>query len=255
MTTDTKYTVDLEKKNLFASVYLLDYLVNKVGGIDPDDSENINLRPIVAWMTIKELIEMGDGGKHVASEKGRTFLKTFMKRYIDFLQVFDVFCAVDLGEGGFAFSSYFDMESTEDWQKLLHDEKLQHAEDFDKAFALYVWRFRLETELDDITKAENKFSANSREGSSNLGGYTDRKDYDEKVKKLNKKIDEISNYLERFFDSGSIEVLNVENQLSNDNEANRDKFSCGSKAIHKVIDRAFYHIYSPNKKPTPVEVL
>jgi hypothetical protein len=115
------HTIDTEKRNMFASVYLIEHMVNKSNGIVKDASENENLKPILNWMEIKDLAKM-DGIKCIPTQKGKDLLKQFMGRYTDFLQIFDVYCAIDLEEGKFAFESYFDMEP-DAWETFIDNER------------------------------------------------------------------------------------------------------------------------------------
>lgn len=45
---------------------------------------------------------------YVATEEGETAYDNFMKRYKEYLKVYDVFCAVDTNTGEFAFEKFFD---------------------------------------------------------------------------------------------------------------------------------------------------
>ncbi len=120
-----KYTVSEDNKKGFASIYLLEKMINKsqevpllLSGNDKD------LEPILEFMMMKEYVEIKDNEKYIASEKGRELLSRFVKRYEDFLQHFDIFCAVDLEEGTFAFEKYFEyMDYDSEWQEYLDDER------------------------------------------------------------------------------------------------------------------------------------
>nr|MBL0716498.1 hypothetical protein [Desulfobacterales bacterium] len=55
-------------------------------------------------------------------------------RYSEFLKIFDIYCAVDLGEGTFAFEEYFNITDVKQWNKYLNDERW---EDLRVAVAIY----------------------------------------------------------------------------------------------------------------------
>lgn len=55
--------------------------------------------------------------------KGREIFDTFMKRYTEYLKVYDVYSFVDLEKGEFAFASYYDFETDDDWFNYTDDER------------------------------------------------------------------------------------------------------------------------------------
>lgn len=62
-------------------------------------------------------------GKYVPTEAGRNEVVNFYKKYYEYLKLFDIFCAVDLENGTFAFSEIDDFESDDEWFSYLEDEK------------------------------------------------------------------------------------------------------------------------------------
>lgn len=62
------------------------------------------------------------GLKYAVTDKGKAVLKTFMERYSEYLKLYDVFSYVDLGQGEFAFSMFFE-KSDEDWKNYISDER------------------------------------------------------------------------------------------------------------------------------------
>ena len=62
------------------------------------------------------------GPQFKVTSKGREVLQNFGKRYSEYLKIYDVFCAVDLTEGKFAFTEFFDFDTDEAWKEYLdHD--------------------------------------------------------------------------------------------------------------------------------------
>jgi hypothetical protein len=47
----------------------------------------------------------------------------FTRRYQDFLKNFDCYCAVDLGEGEFAFEQFWEIEDEDEWESYLEEER------------------------------------------------------------------------------------------------------------------------------------
>lgn len=75
----------------------------------------------ISYMKHNQLLAESKG-KYIPTEKGRNILVGFFKKYFEFLRVFDIFCAVDLGTGEFAFSKTFESNDDE-WKVLLVEER------------------------------------------------------------------------------------------------------------------------------------
>jgi hypothetical protein len=94
----------LEKdKDRFISLVLLNEIINqqvyppvKVTG------EDVYLDHHLKVMLSKGLLEVNNDA-YVPTELGHTELQTFYAKYSEYLKLFDIFCAVDLTEGTFAF--------------------------------------------------------------------------------------------------------------------------------------------------------
>ena len=65
------------------------------------------------------------GMAYQVTAKGRDVYDTFMKRYTEFLKVYDVFSFVDLEKGEFAFSRYYDFDTDDDWFNYTNDERFE----------------------------------------------------------------------------------------------------------------------------------
>jgi len=76
---------------------------------------------VLEWLMSREYIDIHDG-YYRAADKGREVLSRFMAKYTEFLHVFDVYCAVDLERGEFAFARYFDFDSDSSWKSYLNKE-------------------------------------------------------------------------------------------------------------------------------------
>ncbi|MFT5826066.1 MAG: hypothetical protein ACI8ZW_001571, partial [Yoonia sp.] len=103
------YTVAASQKMQFAGIYLLEYMINhpkRFSVLLQADEED--LESILEWLLVRDYVEIKEDNTYLATSNGQTALKQFMARYSDFLNVFDIYCAVDLGLGEFAFASYFD---------------------------------------------------------------------------------------------------------------------------------------------------
>ena len=130
-----QYSVTEAQKSQFAAIYLLEYMINapKLFALMLEREEE-DLEPILEWLLVRDLIQIKDDERYTPTTKGRDALQRFMLRYSDFLTFFDVFCAVDLEEGSFAFANYFDFYIKSSWKIHLKQERW---EDLRVAIATY----------------------------------------------------------------------------------------------------------------------
>lgn len=63
------------------------------------------------------------GDQYVTTKLGNDTFDAFMKRYNEYLKVFDVYSFVDLEKGEFAFAKYFDFDTDADWDKFKADQR------------------------------------------------------------------------------------------------------------------------------------
>ena len=118
------YTLTEDQKKQFAGIYLLDYMINTPKAISIFlDGNDQDLEPVLEWLILKKYIEIQDEEKYIPTAKGREVLKRFMDRYSEYLTMFDIYCAVDLEAGEFAFTSYFDFDDENKWKKYLNDAR------------------------------------------------------------------------------------------------------------------------------------
>ena len=116
------YSITDDQKKRFASTYLLNYIINKPKSFSVLLEDNdVDLEEILEYMMLNELIKIEDKKNiYIPTEKGRDALVNFTNRYYDFLKNFDIFCAVDLGEGVFAFEEILNYKDNEaGWNKYL----------------------------------------------------------------------------------------------------------------------------------------
>jgi len=109
---------ETDKKN-YKSIILLNELVNsskpyRISSLLNDD--NRLLEPLFVELMAQGYVTTS-GQVYKATKKGEDVFNTFMKRYQEYLRLYDVFCFVDLGKGEFAFSKYFDFETDEQWDR------------------------------------------------------------------------------------------------------------------------------------------
>jgi hypothetical protein len=121
---DNPFTVSEEQKKQFASAYLLNMIVNEKGVIPLYlEEKDADLEPVLEYMMMKDYLSVENREFHTPTDKGREILRRFMLRYSEFLKIFDIYSAVDLEEGSFAFEEYFDITDEREWNKYLNDER------------------------------------------------------------------------------------------------------------------------------------
>jgi len=121
-----KYSINDEQKMNFAGVFVLEYMINKPSifavFLEGNDAD---LESILEWLLVKEYVAIEDKEKYVPTGKGRNCLTLFLTRYTEFLNIFDIYCAVDLEAGEFAFNNYFDYQDHGGWKNYLEQEKFE----------------------------------------------------------------------------------------------------------------------------------
>jgi len=118
------YTLLQKDKDRFISLVLLNELINnqayppvKLTGEDVYLDYHFNLLKSKGLVDIKN-------GFYVPNELGRTELVNFYQKYNEYLKLFDIFCAVDLEAGVFAFEEINNPAfSDEQWATYLANER------------------------------------------------------------------------------------------------------------------------------------
>ena len=118
------YSVTEEQKIRFAGIYLLEYMINTPHAIPIFlDGNDADLETILEWLHAKDYIQILNNEKYIPTPEGRKLLEQFMARYSEYLTMFDIFSAVDLEAGEFAFASYYDFETDDEWREFMDDDR------------------------------------------------------------------------------------------------------------------------------------
>jgi DNA-binding PadR family transcriptional regulator len=122
-----KYKVTPEKADQFIAVLLLDYIVNQSGELPILMDGNFRtLEPLVIKLNaagyVRTTAQSEKGSNYLPTDKGKDALAKFMQRYSEYLKLYDVFCAVDLTAGTFAFAKFFDFDTDAAWDAYLAQE-------------------------------------------------------------------------------------------------------------------------------------
>ena len=90
------------------------------------DQNVSSLETVFEKMMLKGYVEI-DGTFYIPSKTGRNVLQNFLEKYAEFLKLYDIFCAVDLGAGEFGFHYFFDpeFEDKQRWEYFLKSERFE----------------------------------------------------------------------------------------------------------------------------------
>jgi len=112
-----------DNKKTFKALILLDEMINANHNFrtvaSGDDSV---LEPLFIELMAKGYVQTA-GMSYQPTAKGREVFETFMKRYTEYLKVYDIYSYVDLEKGEFAFARYFDFETDEAWADFTNDPR------------------------------------------------------------------------------------------------------------------------------------
>lgn len=120
------YTLDEHTKLQFAGLYVLSYLKDSGERLPIALSgHQMALQPILHFLLEQDYLEVDATEHYVQTSKGQDVLDSFLTRFTKFLEYYDVFCAVDLAEGEFAFERYHDFgeDEGEAWAEYVDQDR------------------------------------------------------------------------------------------------------------------------------------
>lgn len=122
VTINKKYQIPLDVRFKYIAILLINEIINFQKYFPVNlKGKDVLLDNYLKYMLNHKLLEINDG-KYIPTQDGRTHLTNFYAKYFEFLKVFDIFCAVDLERGEFAFSKIYDMNDDE-WKAYLNEER------------------------------------------------------------------------------------------------------------------------------------
>lgn len=118
-----KYVITNDIKTQFITLVLINEIINyqKYFPVYLQD-EDVFLMDYLEYMKEHNLLEVKDE-KYIPTTKGRECLEKFYAKYFEFLKVFDIYCAVDLEKGEFAFAKMFDNMDEKTWNTFLAEKR------------------------------------------------------------------------------------------------------------------------------------
>src|SRR6201994_3217822 len=112
-----------DQKKTFKAIIILDEMINGSHAFQTiangDDSV---LEPLFIDLMSKGYVQTS-GINYQVTAKGQEVFDTFMKRYTEYLKVYDIYSYVDLEKGEFAFSRYFDFDTDEAWNDFTNNDR------------------------------------------------------------------------------------------------------------------------------------
>lgn len=118
-----KYQVLEKQKNQFITLVLINEIINFQTYFPVKlEGDNTFINSYLGSMLTQGMLVIKND-KFVPTPKGREFLQNFYNKYYEYLKMFDIYCAVDLDKGEFAFSSSDIFSTDEDWFKFLSQER------------------------------------------------------------------------------------------------------------------------------------
>ena len=112
-----------DNKKTFKAIILLNEMVNGTHKFQTIANEDDSvLEPLFIELMSKGYVQTS-GINYQITAKGQEVFDTFMKRYIEYLKVYDIFSFVDLEKGEFAFARYFDFNTDDEWAEFANNER------------------------------------------------------------------------------------------------------------------------------------
>lgn len=120
---EQKYKVTPQLRNKFVGIVLMNEIINFQKYFPVKlEQDDIYLGEYLTNLETNKFLETKKG-KYIPTEKGREYLQNFYNKYYEYLKIFDIYCAVDLDKGEFAFSSINSDMNDEEWFAFLAQER------------------------------------------------------------------------------------------------------------------------------------
>ncbi len=112
-----------ENKKTYKAIILLNELINGDHQFKTiDNGDDKVLEPLFIELLSKGYVQTS-GSSYLVTAKGQDVFDTFMKRYTEYLKLYDIYSYVDLEKGEFAFARFYDFETDDAWNSFAADER------------------------------------------------------------------------------------------------------------------------------------
>ena len=120
----SKFTLDPNKKKQLVWAFIIDQMIDKQTFSVLLSGNNALLESIFIEMLSLKLVKI-ENNQYKVDVKGQEFIDNFFVKYKEFLKLYDIFCAVDLTAGEFAFKKFYDFDTDEQWKVYLNQERFE----------------------------------------------------------------------------------------------------------------------------------
>lgn len=161
------YRIQEKDKIKFISLILLNEMIQFQHYFDEKSLGNDTfLGDYLKSMKANGVIEIKNK-KYIPTAKGREELVKLFDKYYEYLKMFDIYCAVDLDKGEFAFSRINDDITDDEWNKFLNDSRFSDVR-------IAVVEFKGIDAMEIVFMSflnENRFDCTADKWQYNLTGY------------------------------------------------------------------------------------
>jgi hypothetical protein len=117
------FTISDEQRKEYASGFLQDIMLNgrKRYSVVLEDADR-DLEKLFVYMMSKDYLTLDKDNCYASTQKGIEKYENLKLRYEEYLAHFDLFCAVDLEKGEFAFEKIFELDD-EEWETYINQDR------------------------------------------------------------------------------------------------------------------------------------
>lgn len=120
---DRHFTISEDQRKEYAAGFLLDLMINKGhrNSVVLEESDKY-LERLFVFMMAEDYLTLDKKNYYTPTSKGIEKLNNLKKKYEEYLAHFDLYCAVDLEKGEFAFEKIFELDD-QDWDEYINQER------------------------------------------------------------------------------------------------------------------------------------
>jgi len=112
-----------DQKKTYKAIILLNEMINNNHQFSTvANGDDSILEPLFIDLMSKGYVTTS-GSHYIVTQKGQDVFDVFMKRYAEYLKIYDIYAFVDLEKGEFAFARYFDFDSDAQWDNFKNDQR------------------------------------------------------------------------------------------------------------------------------------
>lgn len=114
----------IEEQHAFTAAVVLDKMIAKKRPFSAlTEGDDTFIDDCLSFLSTKGILDTDvDKGEYVPSHKGKQLYNNMVKKYQEYVKLYDIYCAVDIEEGSFGFEKIFDY-SDDVFQDYIHDDR------------------------------------------------------------------------------------------------------------------------------------